>query len=103
MIGLIHNRSLTLEDGHYDESAAMTLISVDTENITASLGMFYEVWAMLLELVIGMTMLAIQVGWACVMPLVLGIRELPNSPPRFPDKVFHCSSRLKFKLNVNLS
>lgn len=75
MVGLIHNRSLTLQDGHYDESAAVTLMSTDTDNIAGSAGMIYEAWAMTLELLIGIALLARQLGWACIMPLVFVISK----------------------------
>jgi len=70
MVSIIHNRSLTLQDGMYDESAAVTLMSNDTDSITNTMNMVYEIWAMMLELLLGVFLLARQLGWACVMPLV---------------------------------
>jgi ATP-binding cassette subfamily C (CFTR/MRP) protein 1 len=68
LVGLIHDRSLTLQDGHYDESAAITLMSSDTNNVSYSLDMAWEIPAILVELAVGITLLARQVGWAVVMP-----------------------------------
>jgi len=80
MVGLIHNRSLTLLDGHYDESAAVTLMSSDTEQVSGSTNMVWEIWAIFIEILVGMVLLSKQLGWACLMPFFFVVRKGPPSP-----------------------
>jgi ATP-binding cassette subfamily C (CFTR/MRP) protein 1 len=70
MVGLINNRSLTLLDGEYDEFKAVTLMSTDTANVCDKALLIYEVWAAAISLLIGLALLARQVGWVCFMPLL---------------------------------
>lgn len=58
LVTLIFNRTLELQDGLYDESAAVTLMSTDIERISVSMEMIHEVWAQAIEIVIGIWLLA---------------------------------------------
>jgi len=71
---LIYERALSLQIGAFDESAAISLMSTDMEAISRSMEMIHEIWARSIEIVIGIALLARQLGWVCVMPLtVVGI------------------------------
>lgn len=76
MVGLLHTRTLTLQDGLYDESAAMTLMSNDTDMVANTSQMVWELWAMSIELIVGMTLLARQMGLACLVPLLFVVGKL---------------------------
>ncbi|KAM7217664.1 hypothetical protein V8F06_006919 [Rhypophila decipiens] len=71
IIGLIHNRCLTIKDGIFDESAAVTLMSNDADAIQYTAQLVHELWAQSLELGIGLYLLATELGWVCLMPLLL--------------------------------
>ncbi|KAB8210096.1 putative multidrug resistance protein [Aspergillus parasiticus] len=62
MISLIHDRTLTLQDGLYTESAALTLMSTDVDGIIEHLENMNDVWARTIEVAIGITLLGLQLG-----------------------------------------
>ena len=70
-IALIYNRTLHFAVGTYDESAAITLMSTDVDSITQCLGSLTDCWAGLIEVVLGTFLLARQVGWICIVPLLV--------------------------------
>ena len=71
LVSLIYNRTLTLRAGVYDGSAAVTLMSTDVDRIVSSLEDLHEVWARLIEVIIGIFLLERQVGWVCIAPIVV--------------------------------
>jgi hypothetical protein len=71
MIGLIHNRCLTIKDGIFDESAAVTLMSNDVPSMAWAAELIHDVWSNCLELTIGMYLLADELGWVCIAPVVV--------------------------------
>ena len=71
MVAVIYDRSLQLRADAYDESAAVTLMSTDTDRICDSIQSFHEIWARLTEVAIGITLLALQLGWVCIMPIII--------------------------------
>lgn len=71
IVGLIHTRLLNHSFSGVDDGRAVSLISTDTENASESAQMFHEIWAQLIEVVIGTAMLAYQVGWVCFIPLTI--------------------------------
>ncbi|KAI1100526.1 ABC transporter [Jackrogersella minutella] len=70
---LIYDRVLRIESRVYDEAAAITLMSTDVDRIAISLVSLNEVWARLLEVGVGLSLLALQLGWVCVMPVIVVI------------------------------
>ncbi|MCJ1311899.1 hypothetical protein MMC25_005572 [Agyrium rufum] len=70
-VGLIYNRTLILQDGVYDESAAVTLMSTDIDRIATSIRSADDVWAGIIQVSLGMYLLARQLGWVCVMPVLV--------------------------------
>ncbi|KAE8415945.1 putative multidrug resistance protein [Aspergillus pseudocaelatus] len=71
MIALIHDWTLTLQDGLYTESAALTLMSTDVDGIIEHLENMNDVWARTIEVAIGITLLGLQLGATCIVPLLL--------------------------------
>lgn len=76
-VSLIYNRALSIQDGLYDESAAVTLMSTDVDRITACLTELNECWARAVEVVLGVTLLALQLGWVCVVPILIVVGSFP--------------------------
>ena len=56
-----------------DPSTAVTLMSTDVDRICQSLVFIHDTWSRTLELVVGVSLLALQIGWVSVMPLVVAI------------------------------
>lgn len=71
MITVIYRKTLSLQSDEYNESSALTLMSTDVDRIVLCFDYFHSVWARFIEVVIGTTLLALQMGWICVVPLVV--------------------------------
>ena len=80
MITLIFNKTLSLKCDEYNESTALTLMSTDIDRIVLCFEYFHSVWARFIEVIIGTTLLALQMGWACVIPLVVVGCKLNKTP-----------------------
>lgn len=79
LIGLINNAALRQSSSSYNDGIAPTLISTDTESVMRFASMFHETWAHVLEVIIGMAMLARQIRWAAPLPLVIIVCETSSS------------------------
>ncbi|KAG9674462.1 putative ABC transporter, partial [Aureobasidium melanogenum] len=73
LIGMIHDRILVVSDGATKDGAALTLISSDIDTIIRVLGELNESWARLIEVSVGIGLLARQVGAVSIVPIVLTI------------------------------
>jgi ATP-binding cassette subfamily C (CFTR/MRP) protein 1 len=71
MVSLIYDRTLTLTEGGVDDSAAVSLMSNDVDQIAFGLEELNECWSRLIEIAIGVPLLTLQLGWVSVMPLVV--------------------------------
>lgn len=71
LTGLIHNRSLTVQEGAYDDALAVTLMSTDVDSFTIQADRFHDFWASLLEVIVGTYLLTREIGWMCIVPLAL--------------------------------
>lgn len=71
LVSLIYDRTLQLQDGVYNEAAAVTLMSTDVDRIASSLEDLHEIWAQIIEVGLGIWLLAMQLGWVCVFPLLV--------------------------------
>lgn len=79
LVGLINNAAMRQKSSSYNDGVALTLISTDTESVMRFANMFHETWAHVLEVVIGMAMLARQIRWAAPVPLVIIFCETSSS------------------------
>ncbi|KAF5718710.1 multidrug resistance-associated 1 [Fusarium mundagurra] len=79
LVGLINNAALRQPSSSYNDGVALTLISTDTESVMTFASMFHETWARVLEVVIGMAMLARQIRWAAPVPLMIIFCEISSS------------------------
>ncbi|KZL84742.1 atp-binding cassette [Colletotrichum incanum] len=70
-VGLINNKSLQQQSSGHNDGRAVTLMSTDADNVCQVASMFHETWAQVIEVVLGMAMLSREVGWACLILLVI--------------------------------
>lgn len=70
-ISLIYQHALAISSEAYDESGALTLMSTDVDRIILCLIDLNECWARTIEVIVGITLLALQLGWVCIIPLVV--------------------------------
>jgi ATP-binding cassette subfamily C (CFTR/MRP) protein 1 len=78
MVTLIFARTLKMQAGFYDESAALTLMSTDLDRLTSSLQALNEIWARVIEISIGLWLLERQLGWVCVAPIFFVVGKLSD-------------------------
>ena len=71
LVGLIHNKALTIQDGVFDDSAAVTLMSSDVLSCTNLFQLVTVLWSATLEVIIGFYLLGRRVGWAAIVPALL--------------------------------
>jgi hypothetical protein len=71
LVSLIYTHSLSIDDQIDDPSAAVTIMSTDVDRICQSLVLLHDLWSRPLELIIGISLLALQIGWVCVMPVAV--------------------------------
>ncbi|KAF4636442.1 hypothetical protein G7Y89_g1648 [Cudoniella acicularis] len=70
LVGLIHHRSLNVKSGGYEDGNSVTLMSSDVDNLSTVGEMFHETWAQVFEVMLGLGLLANQIGWVWPIPLV---------------------------------
>ncbi|KIX97801.1 uncharacterized protein Z520_06579 [Fonsecaea multimorphosa CBS 102226] len=71
LVALIYSETLSTEQTLGDPSAVLTLMSTDVDRICQSLNMLPDLWSRPLELVVGTTLLALQIGWVSAVPLIV--------------------------------
>ncbi|KAL2198120.1 hypothetical protein P885DRAFT_68308 [Corynascus similis CBS 632.67] len=71
LVGIIHDKSMSLASESHDSSEAVSLMSFDAEGLDDLPEMIHELWAHILEVVIGIVMLSREVGRIWPLPLVL--------------------------------
>ena len=73
MIALIYDKTLTMQAGIADESRSLTLMGTDIDRLVVSLDSLCEAVPRVIELSIGIWLLAIKLGWVCIAPIVIVI------------------------------
>ncbi|KAJ8063872.1 hypothetical protein OCU04_007726 [Sclerotinia nivalis] len=71
LVGLIHEKTMKSPSISYDNGDATSLMSNDAESLDAIAEMIHETWAQVIEVLIGISLLATQVGWIWPLPLFL--------------------------------
>lgn len=71
LVGLIHAKSLRAEISPVEDRKALTLMSTDVDNVSTVAEMFHETWAQVTEVLIGTTLLAREIGWFALLPLII--------------------------------
>lgn len=70
-MGLIHAKTMESPSIAYDNGEATTLMSTDADSLDGIAEIVHETWAQVIEVFIGVGLLAIQVGWILPLPLFL--------------------------------
>lgn len=78
---MIYRKITTLKSANVNDSAAMTLMGTDVEQIAENLHLIItDLWANLLQLGIAIWLLERQLGAVCIAPVILAIGE--SWPPQ---------------------
>ena len=73
LISVLYKKILRLSLTCSDKSAAMTLMSTDTDRICFVLERVNELWAGIIEVAIATFLLEQQVGAVCIAPAIVGL------------------------------
>lgn len=71
LIGLIHDKTMNSPSVAYDNGESTTLMSTDADGLDGIAQMVHETWAQIVEVVVGVFLLAYEVGWIWPLPLFL--------------------------------
>jgi len=71
LVGLIHDKTMRSPSVTYDDGESTTLMSTDADSLDKIPEMIHETWAQVIEVIIGVCLLAIEVGWIWPLPLFL--------------------------------
>ncbi|KAF7870491.1 hypothetical protein EAF04_004235 [Stromatinia cepivora] len=71
LVSAIYHKTTQIGIGEFDNAAAVTLMSADTESIMYALRQMHEVWANIIEVGLASWLLYTQVSFACFAPLVI--------------------------------
>ncbi|KAI1293173.1 putative ABC transporter [Xylaria venustula] len=71
LVGLIHDKTMKSPSIAYDNGQAITLMNTDAESLEGLGEMVHETWAQIIEVLVGVVLLANGVGWIWPLPLCL--------------------------------
>ncbi|KAK4204615.1 P-loop containing nucleoside triphosphate hydrolase protein [Triangularia verruculosa] len=71
LIAMIYRHMATLRACDIKDSPALTLMGTDVERIIEALRLFHELWAAVPEVAVAVWLLARQISWACIAPLIV--------------------------------
>ncbi|KAI0973805.1 putative ABC transporter [Xylaria arbuscula] len=71
LVGLIHDKTMKSPSIAYDNGQAITLMNTDAESLEGLAEMVHETWAQVMEVLVGVVLLAHGVGWIWPLPLCL--------------------------------
>lgn len=77
LVSLIYSKTLSVAAGA-DAGQALTLMSSDVEGASHTGQLFNDTWGFTLEAVIGLAILAREVGWLFLVPVVMILCKLAN-------------------------
>lgn len=101
LTGLIHDKTIRSPSIAYDNGESTTLMSTDAQGLDGIADMVHETWAQVIEVIIGVCLLAIEVGWVLLLPVVLIyckllicclIARLTCIPSMFPRESLCCKT-----------
>ncbi|RDW58811.1 ABC transporter-3 [Coleophoma cylindrospora] len=73
LVTSIYRRTLELDTNKLEESAAVTLMSTDVEQVMLAFEDIHEVWANITQIGLAIWLLEQEVSWACVAPIVVSL------------------------------
>ncbi|TVY68841.1 ABC transporter FUM19 [Lachnellula suecica] len=71
LVGLIHDKTMISPSVTYDNGESTTLMSTDADSLDGIAEMLHEIWAQIVEVVVGLVLLAREVGWIWPLPVFL--------------------------------
>ncbi len=71
----VYDKMLRLTHDELQKSAAVTLVNTDMSNIEELVPLFHDIWASVVQLGLGIYILATLVGPACVLMLIPATSE----------------------------
>jgi hypothetical protein len=71
LVGLIYDKIMHSPNIAHDNGASITLMSTDVDTIDGIAEIAHETWAQVLEVAIGIILLAGEVGWIWPLPIFL--------------------------------
>jgi hypothetical protein len=99
LISLIHSSTFRSGSSFSNDTTSLTLMTVDVDKAMLAFEDIHELWANVLHLGIAVYVLALQMSWACVAPIVVCIGKLlGDNCPSF----FHILS-IKQSVSLQLS
>lgn len=69
-VSLVHDHALQVQSGEHDLAATITLMSTDAEAMAESITRLHEILARMIEIPIGVYLLARHLGWTCGKPII---------------------------------
>lgn len=75
LVDIIYRKSLSIELSAAQKAAPAGLVTADVERIDFTVEKLHSIWASVVELAIGVYLLSEEVGWACVAPAVVAVRQ----------------------------
>jgi ATP-binding cassette subfamily C (CFTR/MRP) protein 1 len=95
-VNLIYHQLLNREDGP-KAGDAITLMSTDTDSVSNAGEMFHELWAHIIEVIIGLALLSLEVRWLWIVPIILISCDSPLPDlTRRANKMIVCSRVSRF-------
>lgn len=70
LISLVHHKTLNTGSDVLNEGTVVTLMSNDVDNLSDITNMLHGVWSQVMQVIIGIVLLASEVGWLWPLPLV---------------------------------
>jgi ATP-binding cassette subfamily C (CFTR/MRP) protein 1 len=71
IVGLVHDKTIKSRSLSYDDGESTTLMSTDADSLDGIAEMVHETWAQIIEVMVGIVLLAREVGWIWPLPLFL--------------------------------
>jgi len=71
LIGLLHHKALIAQSGTCEDGKAIALMTSDVASVETASEMFHEMWGLVIELIVGVVLLATQVGWLWPLPFAI--------------------------------
>lgn len=75
LIDIIYRKSLDIELSAAQKAAPVGLVTAEVERIDITIEKWHSIWASVIELAIGIFLLEIEVGWACIAPAIAAFGE----------------------------
>ena len=79
MVSSIYRKTLELKSADTQPAAALTLVSTDIETATSGVIHLHEIWGDIVETALATYLLQRQLGWTCIIPIILAIGMEPKS------------------------